>query len=395
MLCARSLLTSRRLITRAYATATSPHALVLLEHKDGAIEPASLSALTAAQQLGGAVTGLVIGSPDQVPTVLENAKKYVYFTLSALFFLNLYFPLRLKGLSSVLHSAASQYAAKVPEIISPLLEKLLARNSLYTHVVSAHSSSAKALLPRIAAKLDVPAVSDIISVSHDSASNSTTFSRPIYAGNAIATIRAPSSIPLKFFTVRSTAFSAAPSDDGASVPLEELAPVEVTDAPTQHIKTDLTQSDRPELGVATRVVSGGRALKNAETFKATLDPLADALGAAVGASRAAVDAGYADNSLQVGQTGKVVAPELYIAVGISGAIQHLAGMKDSKLIVAINKASSSSTVPFSRNDDAFEGSGCSDIPGSRHRASSRSLRSSATDSREAQAIVTLQYETFS
>jgi electron transfer flavoprotein alpha subunit len=290
----------------------------LLEHKDGAIEPASLSALTAAQQLGGAVTGLVVGSPDQVPTVLERAKK-------------------LKGLSSVLHSAAPQYAAKVPEIVSPLLEKLLAGNSLYTHVVSAHSSSAKALLPRIAAKLDVPAVSDIISVSHDSASDSTTFSRPIYAGNAIATIRAPSSIPLKFFTVRSTAFSAAPEDDGASVPLEELAPVEVTDAPTQHIKTDLTQSDRPELGVATRVVSGGRALKNAETFKATLDPLADALGAAVGASRAAVDAGYADNSLQVGQTGKVVAPELYIAVGISGAIQHLAGMKDSKLIVAINK----------------------------------------------------------
>ena len=283
----------------------------------------------------------------------------------------------------------------MPEIISPLLEKLLARNSLYTHVVSAHSSSAKALLPRIAAKLNVPAVSDIISVSHDSASDSTTFSRPVYAGNAIATIRAPSSIPLKFFTVRSTAFSAAPSDDGASVPLEELAPVEVTDAPTQHIKTDLTQSDRPELGVATRVVSGGRALKNAETFKATLDPLADALGAAVGASRAAVDAGYADNSLQVGQTGKVVAPELYIAVGISGAIQHLAGMKDSKLIVAINKASSSSTVPFLRNDDAFEGSGCSDIPGSRHRASSRSLRSSATDSREAQAVVTLQHERFS
>jgi electron transfer flavoprotein alpha subunit len=137
--------------------------------------------------------------------------------------------------------------------------------------------------------------------------------------------------------VRSTAFSAAPSDDGASVSLEELAPVEVTDAPTQHIKTLLSKSDRPELGVATRVVSGGRALKNAETFKATLDPLADALGAAVGASRAAVDAGYADNSLQVGQTGKVVAPELYVAVGISGAIQHLAGMKDSKLIVAINK----------------------------------------------------------
>jgi electron transfer flavoprotein alpha subunit len=339
MLCARSLLSSRRLITRAYATATSPHALVLLEHKGGAIESASLSALTAAQQLGGAVTGLVIGSPDQVPVVLETAKKYIYICiiLPILHFLNICFPPRLKGLSSVLHSAAPQYASKVPENVSPLLEKLLARDSLYTHVVSAHSSSAKALLPRIAAKFDVPAVSDIISVSHDSASNSTTFSRPIYAGNAIATVRAPASVPLKFFTVRSTAFSAAALDDGASVALEELAPVEVTDAPTQHVKTDLTQSDRPELGVATRVVSGGRALKNAETFKATLDPLADALGAAVGASRAAVDAGYADNSLQVGQTGKVVAPELYVAVGISGAIQHLAGMKDSKLIVAINK----------------------------------------------------------
>jgi|SRR6267142_4293643 len=250
-------------------------------------------------------------------------------------------PHRLKGLSSVLHSSASQYSSIVPEVVSPLFEKLLSSDSPYTHVVSAHSSSAKSLLPRVAAKFDVPAVSDIISVSHDSSSNSTTFSRPIYAGNAIATVRAPSSLPLKFFTVRSTAFLAAPSDDGASVTLEELAPVEVTDAPTQHIKTLLSKSDRPELGVATRIVSGGRALKNAETFKATLDPLADALGAAVGASRAAVDAGYADNSLQVGQTGKVVAPELYVAVGISGAIQHLAGMKDSKLIVAINKVNSS------------------------------------------------------
>jgi len=181
-------------------------------------------------------------------------------------------------------------------------------------------------------------------------------------------------VPLKFFTVRSTAFSAAPSDDGASVSLEEVAPVEVTDAPTQHVKTELSKSDRPELGVATRVVSGGRALKNAETFKATLDPLADVLGAAVGASRAAVDAGYADNSLQVGQTGKVVAPELYIAVGISGAIQHLAGMKDSKLIVAINKVRSfSSNVLFSSTDNAPEGPGCPDIPGSRCRTGSRSV----------------------
>ncbi|KAI9509705.1 DHS-like NAD/FAD-binding domain-containing protein [Russula earlei] len=318
MLRARSLVTSHRIITRTYATAKSPHALVFLEHKNGTIESASLSALTAAQQLGGSVTGLILGGSDQVPTVLERAKK-------------------LKGLSSVLHSSAPQYSSLLPEIVSPLLEKLLASDSPYTHVVSAHSSFAKALLPRVAAKLDVPAVSDIISVSHDSSSNSTTFSRPIYAGNAIATVRAPSSLPLKFFTVRSTAFPASPSDDGASVALEEIPPVEVTDAPTQRLKTELTKSDRPELGVATRVVSGGRALKNAETFQATLGPLSDVLGAALGASRAAVDAGYADNSLQVGQTGKVVAPELYIAVGISGAIQHLAGMKDSKLIVAINK----------------------------------------------------------
>ena len=253
---------------------------------------------------------------------------------------------RLKGLSSILHSSAPQYSSLVPEVVSPLFEKLLGSHSPYTHVVSSHSSAAKSLLPRIAAKLDLPAVSDIISVSHDASSNSTTFSRPIYAGNAIATVRAPSTVPLKFFTVRSTAFTAASSSDDAGVALEELAPVEVTDSPTQLIKTELAQSDRPELGIATRVVSGGRALKNAETFKATLDPLADALGAAVGASRAAVDAGYVDNSLQVGQTGKVVAPELYIAVGISGAIQHLAGMKDSKLIVAINKVDSFRAISF-------------------------------------------------
>ncbi|KAH9083487.1 electron transfer flavoprotein alpha subunit [Lactarius deliciosus] len=307
MLRLHSLATSRRFVSRAYATAASPRALVLLEHKNGAIESGSLSALTAAQQLGGTVTGLILGAPDHLPTVLESAKK-------------------LKGLSSILHSSAPQYSSLVPEIVSPLLEKLLGSNSSYTHVVSSHSSAAKSLLPRIAAKLDLPAVSDVISVSHDESSNSTTFSRPIYAGNAIATVRAPSTVPLKFFTVRSTGV--------------HRLPLRATDAgtpPTQLIKTELAQSDRPELGVATRIVSGGRALKNAETFKATLDPLADALGAAVGASRAAVDAGYVDNSLQVGQTGKVVAPELYIAIGISGAIQHLAGMKDSKLIVAINK----------------------------------------------------------
>ncbi|PIL36259.1 hypothetical protein GSI_01921 [Ganoderma sinense ZZ0214-1] len=317
MLRLRPVLRSRSLCRR-YATASNPHALVFLEHRDGVIDSGSLSALTAAQQLGGQVTGLVIGAPDQVNGVVENAKK-------------------LKELNAIIHSASEQYAHSVPETVSPLLEKLLGESSPYTHVVSAHSSSAKSILPRVAARLDLPAVSDITSLEHDSSSNATTFTRPIYAGNAIATVKAPSSLRLKFFTVRSTAFKAAAADETASVEAQPLDPVEASSVPTLHVRTDLTKSDRPDLGSASRVVSGGRALKNAETFKSTLEPLADALGAAIGASRAAVDAGYADNSLQVGQTGKVVAPELYMAIGISGAIQHLAGMKDSKLIVAINK----------------------------------------------------------
>ncbi|TFK91602.1 electron transfer flavo protein alpha subunit [Polyporus arcularius HHB13444] len=307
-----------RPLSRRYATATGPHALVFLEHREGVIDPGSLSALAAAQQLGGQVTGLVIGAPDQVKDVVEKAKK-------------------LKGVSTVLHSASEQYSHALPETVSPLLEKLLGENSPYTHAVSAHSSSAKSILPRTAARLDLPAVSDITSLEHDASSNATTFTRPIYAGNAIATVKAPSSLRVKFFTVRSTAFKAATEDQNTQAEAQAVDPVEVPNPPTQHVRTDLTKSDRPDLGSASRVVSGGRALKNAETFKSTLEPLADALGAAIGASRAAVDAGYADNSLQVGQTGKVVAPELYMAIGISGAIQHLAGMKDSKLIVAINK----------------------------------------------------------
>lgn len=310
-----------RSAARSYATATataaSPHALVFLEHCKGNLDSSSLSALTAASQLGGRVSGLVVGTPEDLPAVLEQAKKVT-------------------GLDTVLHSASPQYSTPLPETVTPLFVKLLSTQSPFTHVVSAHSSSAKSILPRVAAKLDIPAVSDITSVQHDSSSNSTTFTRPIYAGNAISTVRASDSIPIKFFTVRSTAFSVAALGDGEAK-TESVDPVHVSNPSTEHVSTSLTKSDRPDLGVASRVVSGGRALKNAETFKATLFPLADALGAAVGASRAAVDAGYADNSLQVGQTGKVVAPELYMAIGISGAIQHLAGMKDSKLIVAINK----------------------------------------------------------
>lgn len=239
-------------------------------------------------------------------------------------------------MTSVLHSTSLQYANPVAETLAPLFEKLLSDSSPFTHVVAATSSNAKSVLPRVSARLNAPTISDITSLEHDAAAGSTTFTRPIYAGNAIATVRAPASIPIKFFTVRGTAFSPAPEHDSAATD-KAVDPIEVTDSPTEHIKTTIAKSDRPDLGVASRVVSGGRALKNAETFQSTLYPLADVLGAAVGASRAAVDAGYADNSLQVGQTGKVVAPELYIALGISGAIQHLAGMKDSKLIVAINK----------------------------------------------------------
>ncbi|TRM69480.1 DHS-like NAD/FAD-binding domain-containing protein [Schizophyllum amplum] len=308
----------RPILARGYASAVSPRALVLLEHRNGVLEAASLSALTAASQLGGEVTGLVLGSPEEVPGIVSEAKK-------------------LKGLHAVWHSASPQYAEVIPELVSPLLQKLLSDSNPFTHVVAAHSSSARSVLPRVAAKLDVQAVSDITSLEHDTSSNATTFMRPIYAGNAIATVRAPSSLPIKIFTVRSTAFAAAVTEDGAQAEDKAIDPVDVSDAPTEHLKTTLTKSDRPDLNTASRVVSGGRALKNAETFESTMYPLADMLGAAVGASRAAVDAGYADNSLQVGQTGKVVAPELYMAVGISGAIQHLAGMKDSKMIVAINK----------------------------------------------------------
>ncbi|TFK44428.1 DHS-like NAD/FAD-binding domain-containing protein [Crucibulum laeve] len=317
MIRSRSVLCVRA-FSRTYATATSPHALVFIEHRHGVIDSGSLSALTAAEQLGGQVSGLVVGGPDHVHSVVDKVKM-------------------LKGITSVLHSTSPQYVEPLPETLSPLFEKLLSNSSPFTHVVSATSSTAKSLLPRVAAKLDVPAVSDVTSLEHDPATGSTTFTRPIYAGNAIATVRAPGSVAIKFFTVRGTAFAAAASQEGSNAEVKAVDAVEVSDSPTQHLKTTITKSDRPDLGVASRVVSGGRALKNAETFASTLYPLADALGAAVGASRAAVDAGYADNSLQVGQTGKVVAPELYMALGISGAIQHLAGMKDSKLIVAVNK----------------------------------------------------------
>ncbi|KAG8835037.1 Electron transfer flavoprotein alpha-subunit [Serendipita sp. 399] len=304
----------------------STHALVFLEHSNGVVEPASLSALAAASQLNsgngeGKVTGIVIGSKQEVEKVLPTVKK-------------------LPGLSGVLHSSSDLYSPPLPETLTPLFKSILSSSSdaKYTHFFSAHSSAAKSILPRVAAVLDLPAVSDITSLSYSSSDDATTFTRPIYAGNAIATVRAGKEIPLKIVTVRATSFSPLPPPSSETeVETKEVPVIEENAELTKHMETTVSTSDRPDLGVAKKVVSGGRALKNKETFKKTLEPLAEVLGAAVGASRAAVDAGYADNSLQVGQTGKIVAPELYMAIGISGAIQHLAGMKDSKMIVAINK----------------------------------------------------------
>jgi len=215
----------------------------------------------------------------------------------------------------------------LPENYAPLLVENI-KGGGYTHVIAGHTAFGKNLMPRVAALLDSQQISDIISIVDDK-----TFVRPIYAGNAIATVESADAI--KIVTIRGTAFPAAPVGGGSATVADGVDPNVAS--PTEWVSEDLAKSDRPDLATAGKVVSGGRGLKSKEEFDKIMLPLADALGAAVGASRAAVDSGYADNSLQVGQTGKVVAPQLYMAVGISGAIQHLAGMKDSKVIAAINK----------------------------------------------------------
>lgn len=222
------------------------------------------------------------------------------------------------------------HAQGLPENYAPLLVENIKKGG-YTHVLAGHTAFGKNLMPRVAALLDVQPISDVTQVESES-----TFVRPIYAGNAIATVE--STDPIKVLTIRGTAFPAAEAtagSDSAAVIEEGVDPK--ADCPTEWLSEDLAKSDRPDLSTAGKVVSGGRGLKSKEEFDRIMLPLADSIGAAVGASRAAVDSGYADNSLQVGQTGKVVAPQLYMAVGISGAIQHLAGMKDSKVIAAINK----------------------------------------------------------
>lgn len=215
----------------------------------------------------------------------------------------------------------------LPENFADLLVENIKKGG-YTHVIAGHTAFGKNLLPRVAALLDSQQISDITSIE-----NEDTFVRPIYAGNAIATVE--SSDPVKIITIRGTAFAPAELGKGSAAVEDGADPKTVS--PTEWVSEDLAKSDRPDLATAGKIVSGGRGLKSKEEFDKVMQPLADTLGAAIGASRAAVDSGYADNSLQVGQTGKVVAPQLYMAVGISGAIQHLAGMKDSKVIAAINK----------------------------------------------------------
>jgi electron transfer flavoprotein alpha subunit len=278
-------------------------ALVLAEHDNAALKAPTLNAITAAAKAGGEVHVLVAGSG--CGAVAAAAAKVA-------------------GVAKVLVADAPQFANFLAENVAAQV-LAVARN--YTHVVAPATANGKNVMPRVAAALDVAQVSEIISV--DAAD---TFTRPIYAGNAMATVQSADAI--KVLTVRSTNFDAAAAEGGAAA-VETLAPVADTGM-SQFVSRDVAKSDRPELQGAKVVVSGGRGMGSAENFK-LLDPLADKLNAAMGASRAAVDAGYAPNDWQVGQTGKVVAPQLYIAVGISGAIQHLAGMKDSKVIVAINK----------------------------------------------------------
>jgi len=278
-------------------------ALVIAEHEQGVLKGSTLNTVGAASSLAQEVHLLVIG--HDCADVAQAAAAVA-------------------GVAKVLHADAAHFAAQTAE---NLAAQVLAVARGYTHILAPATAFGKNLAPRIAAVLDVAQVSDIVAVLTPD-----TFVRPIYAGNAMATVQ--SSDPITVITVRTTGFDAVAAS-GGSAPIESLAPVADT-GKSSFVGRELARSDRPELTAAKIVVSGGRGMGSAENFK-ILEPVADRLGAAMGASRAAVDAGYAPNDWQVGQTGKIVAPQLYVAVGISGAIQHLAGMKDSKVIVAINK----------------------------------------------------------
>ncbi|MCE2978911.1 MAG: FAD-binding protein [Betaproteobacteria bacterium] len=276
--------------------------LVVAEHDEGVLKSGTLNTITAATQIGVDVTVLVAG--DGSAAVAAEAAKVA-------------------GVSRVLVADAPHYGKPTAENIAALVLSVAGH---YGHVMAPATNFGKNFMPRVAARLDVAQISEISAVVSPD-----TFVRPIYAGNALATVQSKDAI--KVLTVRPTAFE--PAATGGSAPVEAVAAVADTGQSTVTGR-NLTKSERPELAAARIIVSGGRGMGNGENFK-LLEALADKLGAAVGASRAAVDAGFVPNDYQVGQTGKVVAPELYVAVGISGAIQHLAGMKDSKVIVAINK----------------------------------------------------------
>jgi len=277
--------------------------LVIAEHNNSALNSATLNTVAAASAIGGDIHLLVAGAG--CAAVAEAAAK-------------------IAGVSKVLLADDAAYAHQLPENIAPLVAGLA---KAYGHVLAPATTNGKNYLPCVAALLDVDQISEIIAVLA-----ADTFKRPIYAGNAIATVR--SSAAIKVISVRTTAFDPVAAE-GGSAAVEAVA-AQGAAGKTTFISEEIAKSDRPDLGSARIVVSGGRGMLSSENFQ-LLYALADKLGAAVGASRAAVDAGFVPNDLQVGQTGKIVAPDLYIAVGISGAIQHLAGMKDSKVIVAINK----------------------------------------------------------
>ena len=277
--------------------------LVVAEHDNSEIKGSTLNTVTAASEIGGDVSILVAGSESS--SVAEQASK-------------------ISGISSVIHVDDPTYKNFLAEDLGNLVVSVA---DGFNYILAPATTFGKNFLPRVAAKLDVQQISDIISVE-----DADTFKRPIYAGSCIATVKSTDSV--KVITVRTTAFDASPMLD-SSVNVDVGAVVDSLNN-SKFVSDEIAESDRPELTAADVIVSGGRALGSSENFK-IIEALADKLGAAVGASRAAVDAGYVPNDYQVGQTGKIVAPSLYIAIGISGAIQHLAGMKDSKVIVAINK----------------------------------------------------------
>ena len=277
--------------------------LVFCDHDNGQFGAATLNAVSAAQQIGGDIHLLVAG--DTSGTIATEAAA-------------------IAGVAKVLVADGAEYAHGLAENLAPLICDLA---SQYSHILAPATTTGKNIMPRVAALLDVMQISDIIKID-----DANTFQRPIYAGNALSTVRSDETT--KIITVRSTAFEAAPAE-GGSAAIETIGN-NGDSGLSSYVKSELSSSERPELTSAPIVISGGRGMQDGANF-AMLEKVADKLGAAVGASRAAVDAGFVPNDYQVGQTGKVVAPDLYVAVGISGAIQHLAGMKDSKVIVAINK----------------------------------------------------------